>query len=518
MNPKKRDVSSSVSVYENENMIEFDMARFPKSERYLRVLDEIGNCIGSVDRDVLTYVERTRTLERLTSMLDVIDEGITAIDEDGRIYYVNPAYTKLLGVPAGKVLGRYLQQVEPSAAMLDILAYPHKPVIQRKRLIQTINKYVSMQAYPVFLHGKFRGAVSVFTDITRLNELNQEVERISQMAEEYSRQLEAETVLKQSKVIGQSKVYVNSIMKTITVARTDVAVLLRGESGSGKEVFARILRANSPRKNAPFVTVNCSAIPETLIESELFGYEEGAFTGAKRGGSIGKFQMAQGGTIFLDEIGDMPMLMQAKLLRVLQEGEIEKIGRQKNIPVDVRIIAATNQPLEDMIQENRFRQDLYYRLNVVSITIPPLRARENDVLLLADYFLSVCNEKYQKNLHFSSEVYQKFLNYSWPGNVRELQNAIESIAVLSQDGSVRLSDLPEHIACAGQTTLPQAEIVAPCLEYVPQGTLAENVAAYERDLLAYTLKCCEGNRNEAIARLGLSRRTFYRKLSQYQLK
>lgn len=518
MNPKKRDVKSSISVSEDENIVEFDMAHFPKSEQYLRVLDEAGECVGSVDGDILAYIERAQTLERFTSVLDMIDEGITAIDEDGRIYYVNPAYTKLLGVPAGKVLGRYLQQVEPSAAMLEILTFPHRPVIQSKQLIRTINKYVSIHAYPIFLHGEFRGAVSVFTDVTRLNELNREVKRISQMAEEYSRQLEAETVLKQNKVIGQSKVYVNSIMKTVTVAQTDVAVLLRGESGSGKEVFARILRANSPRKNAPFITVNCSAIPETLIESELFGYEEGSFTGAKRGGSIGKFQLAQGGTIFLDEIGDMPMPMQAKLLRVLQEGEIEKIGRQKNVPVDVRVIAATNQPLEDMIQENRFRQDLYYRLNVVSIAIPPLRARENDILLLADYFLSVYNEKYQKKLYFSSEVYQRFLNYSWPGNVRELQNAIESIAVLSRDGCVRISDLPEHIVCTGQAIPPQIDSDKSGLEYIPQGTLAENLAAYERDLLAHTLKRCEGNRDEAIERLGVSRRTFYRKLSQYHLK
>ncbi len=513
MNPTKLNVRSRFSVQAEGNITDLPRDRIPSDEAEIRVVDEAGACVGSVKREVMEYLADTALPELYVSILDKIDEAIIAIDENGRIYYANPAYTKVLGVPVGRVLGRYLQKVEPGSALLTVLEPPHNAVIQKKQLIRSIDKYVSIHVQPIYQRGKFRGAVSIFTDITRLNELNREVERISRVAEEYSRQLEAEQVLKQNHVIGENKDYVNAILKAVTVAKTDAIVLLRGENGVGKEVFTRILRENSSRKDKPFITVNCSAIPETLVESELFGYEEGAFTGAKRGGSMGKFQLAQGGTLFLDEIGDMPMSMQAKLLRVLQEGEIEKIGRQKNIPVDVRIIAATNQPLEEMIENNRFRKDLYYRLNVVSIRIPPLRERGNDVFLLADYYLSVYNKKYGKNLRISPAVYQRLLAYSWPGNVRELQNLVESLVVLCGGEEARLEDLPSHLF-AGESAvrLPAAE---PPKESA--GTLAERVASYEREVIEQALLDHKGNRAKAMEALGLSRRTFYRKLSQYQL-
>ncbi len=517
MNPRLTDTASSSALPADGNIMDLDLDQIPREDTLIRVVDGQGACVGSVKREVLEYLRAVQAPERLTAILDKIDEAVIAIDQDGRIYYANPAYTKVLGVSVGRVLGRYLQRVEPTSALLTVLKPPHRPVSEKKQLIRSINKFVSIRVYPIFLHGDFRGAVSIFTDITRLNELNHEVERISQVAEEYSRQLEAETVLKQNQVIGESKVYTNSILKAVTVAKTDAVVLLRGENGVGKEVFTRILRDNSARKDKPFITVNCSAIPETLIESELFGYEEGAFTGAKRGGSVGKFQLAQGGTLFLDEIGDMPVPMQAKLLRVLQEGEIEKLGRQKNIPVDVRIIAATNQPLEEMIRTGRFREDLYYRLNVISILIPPLRERGNDILLLADHYLSVYNHKYHKDLRISGEVYQSFLSYSWPGNVRQLQNVMESIVVLNMGPIISPEDLPEEIT--GTEEYPTLSPAPPTREPAPPvyGSLAEALASCERQIIADTLARFPGDRKGAMEALGLSRRTFFRKLSQYQL-
>ena len=517
MNPKKAGVKSNTALPADGRVADLNYGEIPTEDVVVRVVDEQGICIGSVQKELLEYLHCANVPGLFVSILDKLDEAVIAIDQDGRIFYVNPAYNRILGVSLGKVLGRYLQQVEPGSALLTVLQPPHTPVTKEKQLIKSIHKYVSIHAYPLFLRGKFKGAVSVFTDTTRLNELDQEVERISQVAEEFSRQLEVENTLNKIQIVGQSKSFVNSINRAVTAAKADAPVLLRGENGVGKEVFSRILRENSPRKDKPFITVNCSAIPESLIESELFGYEEGAFTGAKKGGSMGKFQLAQGGTLFLDEIGDMPMAMQAKLLRVLQEGEIEKIGRQQNIPVDVRVIAATNQPLEEMMETNRFRRDLYYRLNVVSIHIPPLRERGNDILQLADHFLSAYNQKYDKRLRISSEVYQQFLQYQWPGNVRELENAIESIVVLCQNEVIQLEDLPEQIAglpAVAQEVHPQ---VLPPNSELPQGSLTAELAAYERTLIANALTRCNGNRNYAMKELGISRRTFYRKLSQYNL-
>lgn len=271
MNPRLTDTVSVSALPADGNTLDLDLDAIPREDTLVRVVDGTGKCVGSVKRELLEYLRGTQLPERFMAILDKIDEAVIAIDREGRIYYVNPSYTKVLGVPVGRVLGRYLQRLEPSSALLTVLKPPHRPVSEKKQLIRSINKYVSIRVYPTFLHGRFQGAMSIFTDITRLNELNQEVERISQVAEEYSRQLEAETVLKQSQVIGESKVYTNSILKAVTVAKTDAAVLLRGENGVGKEVFTRILRDNSARKDKPFITVNCSAIPETLIESELFG-------------------------------------------------------------------------------------------------------------------------------------------------------------------------------------------------------------------------------------------------------
>ena len=224
MNPRLTDTVSVSALPADGNTLDLDLDAIPREDTLVRVVDGAGKCVGGVKRELLEYLRGTQLPERFMAILDKIDEAVIAIDREGRIYYVNPSYTKVLGVPVGRVLGRYLQRLEPSSALLTVLKPPHRPVSEKKQLIRSINKYVSIRVYPIFLHGRFQGAMSIFTDITRLNELNQEVERISQVAEEYSRQLEAETVLKQSQVIGESKVYTNSILKAVTVAKTDAAV------------------------------------------------------------------------------------------------------------------------------------------------------------------------------------------------------------------------------------------------------------------------------------------------------
>ena len=336
------------------------------------------------------------------------------------------------------------------------------------------------------------------------------------MAAEYNRQIKAQQILKQSNIIGENRNFLSSVVKATAVAATDVTVLLRGESGVGKEVFARLLHQNSERREKPFIAVNCAAIPDSLIESELFGYEEGSFTGAKRGGQLGKFQLAEGGTLFLDEIGDMPQPMQAKLLRVLQEGEIEKVGRQRSVRVDVRLIAGTNRPLERMIEEGCFRQDLFYRLNVVPITIPPLRERGRDIVLLAAHYLEQYNLRYRKNVRLSEESYQLLLRYDWPGNIRELQNILESCVVLCSRDTILPEDLPDYIrghhpdgsTGTAESALPYSSLPS---------RLDEGVAFCEEMLIRNALQQNHYDRQATADSLGISRRTFYRKVQQYQI-
>jgi two-component system response regulator HydG len=288
------------------------------------------------------------------------------------------------------------------------------------------------------------------------------------------------------------------------VAPTDATVLITGESGTGKELTARAIHARSPRKDKPFVVINCSAYPETLLESELFGHEKGAFTGAVRQ-QPGRFELAEGGTVFLDEIGEIPASAQIKLLRVLQSRKFERLGGRKTLSVDVRILAATNKELLREVKNGRFREDLYYRLNVIPIQMPPLRDRPNDIPLLARYFLRrFAAEQGKEIVDFSSEAMRALFDYAWPGNVRELENSIEHAVVLTKERYVEIADLPAMI----RTPLEQ---IPPAHER--RGTLAEN----ERNMLRQVLEECSWNKKEAARRLGISRNTLYVKLKKYEI-
>jgi two-component system response regulator HydG len=288
------------------------------------------------------------------------------------------------------------------------------------------------------------------------------------------------------------------------IAPTDATVLIEGESGTGKELVAAAIHNKSPRKDNPFVVINCSAYPETLLESELFGHEKGAFTGAVQQ-QPGRFEQADGGTVFLDEIGEISPSAQIKLLRVLQSQKFERLGGRKTLSVDVRILAATNKDLLQEVKRGRFREDLYYRLNVIPIHMPPLRERPNDIPLLARYFLRrFAAEQGKEITEFSSEAMRVLFDYSWPGNVRELENSIEHAAVLTKGRYVEVSDLPGAI----QEGLEQ---VAP--SHKRRGTLAEN----ERAMLQQVLEECSWNKKEAARRLGISRNTLYVKLKKYEI-
>jgi len=294
------------------------------------------------------------------------------------------------------------------------------------------------------------------------------------------------------------------------VADSDSTVLISGESGTGKEIVAETIHKKSKRANKPYVIVNCAAIPENLLESEMFGHERGSFTGALDR-HIGKFELASGGTIFLDEIGEMPMTMQVKLLRAVQEGVIERIGGEKSIPIDIRIIAATNLDLKKAIQEKKFREDLYYRLNVIPINIPPLRDRIEDIPLFINYFIDKYNNELNKNIKYiTGEALNIFRNYSWPGNVRELENLIERIVTLSKDDHIDTTHLPKDIirSKAGNNGAFSLE----------EGSLMKAVRNFERKIIIEALESCNGNQTATAKTLGIHRTTLISKLEAYGLK
>ena len=303
-------------------------------------------------------------------------------------------------------------------------------------------------------------------------------------------------------IIGESLAMRGLIAKIQQVAPSGASILILGESGTGKEVIANALHTASSQADKPLIKVSCAALPETLMESELFGYEKGAFTGAN-GRKLGRFELANDGTIFLDEIGDMPTHLQVKLLRVLQEGEFERLGATKSVRVNVRLISATNKDLVEEVQEGRFRQDLFYRLNVITLEIPPLRNRREDILLLANHFLDKYNQKYNKSIQgVSREAISSLETHNWPGNVRELESAIEQAVILSQSNLINLTDLPE--------TSRQDKITSQSSITIPLGSPMKKI---EEQVISETLKMTKGNKELAAKLLGISSRTIYRKLN-----
>jgi len=308
-----------------------------------------------------------------------------------------------------------------------------------------------------------------------------------------------------SNIIGRSTAMKKLLETVALVAPTEATVLIQGESGTGKELLANAIHQNSPRSSQPLIKINCAALPETLLESELFGHEKGAFTGAA-GARRGRFQLAHKGTIFLDEIAEMPMALQSKILRVMQEREFEPIGSSKTIKVDTRIITATNRDLQEEIQAGRFREDLYYRINVVSITAPGLRDRRDDIPLLADYFLKRYSDKNKKNINgFTPRAMDLLMRYDWPGNIRELENAVERAVIMTRGHLIAPEELPVNLR--GPDVDNEAEEPEP----PAQGSLKQA----EKEIILNTLKETGGNRTHAAKILGISRRTLQLKLKEY---
>jgi len=462
--------------------------------------------------------------EWLEEILNIAAECLIVVDREGIIRYMNSAYCEFVGTTQEKAVGKHVQEVIENTRM-HIVA---RTGIAEPCVVQPINgSEMIANRYPLYVGNELVGGVGtvMFRNTQEWMEYSRKIQPLLEELKFYKAEFEKELKSKYTfnDLIGQHFKFVEAKRLAERVSASQSAVLLIGESGTGKELFAHAIHHSSARGHAPFVRVNCASIPEHLLESELFGYEEGAFTGAKKGGKKGKFELAHRGTIFLDEIGDMALSMQTKLLRVLQEKEIERVGGQIPVPIDVRIIAATHRNLEAMVREGAFRQDLYYRLNVMKIEIPALRERKEDIPAISQILLKKLERKfYRQGLEISREVEKQLVQHTWPGNIRELENVLER-AVNVLDGKVILLEhLPLYIQEYGEeknnSDGDAASREKSSAEHHSCQPLREVVAAAEREAILDAIRVANGNKQMAAKLLGVGKTTFYDKCKMYQIE
>ncbi|AOT68833.1 sigma-54 interaction domain-containing protein [Geosporobacter ferrireducens] len=443
--------------------------------------------------------ERIKLLAReLETILDAVDSGIIAVNQEGRCIHFNRKAEEFFGIGEGLLERMKIQQLLENISFEELLK-------KRCRLTNKEFAYYRdghrmrgiFNANPILMENE---AVGIVFSFMKISEALKTVNDITTGMIETSLE----------NIIGNSSCLVRVKKEAERAAQSTSTILIQGESGTGKELFARAIHYHSSRRKEPFIPINCAAIPEQLLESELFGYEEGAFTGAKRGGKSGKFELANRGTIFLDEIGDMPLHLQTKLLRVLQESVIEKVGAKDYISINVRVIAATNKNLEEKVNDGEFRKDLFYRLNVIPINIPPLRDRQEDIPILVKALLEKCNRKLEKNVKgMDSNALSRLITYPWPGNVRELENTIEYAVNMCSGEKIVDGDLPNR--------LKRKEIVSMIFR---EENMIMPIKELERQEIQKALKAFGGSKqaiDKAAEVLGISRATLYRKMKDYQL-
>ncbi|MDK2784358.1 MAG: hypothetical protein PWQ41_447 [Bacillota bacterium] len=449
----------------------------------------------------------------LEAIINATQDAISVVDEHGRGILVNPAYTRLTGLLEKDVIGKpaTVDIAEGESIHLQVLA-TRKPVRGAMLKVGPERKEVIVDVAPIIVQGRLRGSVGVIHDVSEIKQLTEELAR----AQQRIRHLEAKYTFED--IIGQSPELRAAIEQAQRAADLPATILLRGESGTGKELFAHAIHNASRWRRGQFIRVNCTAIAESLLESELFGYEEGAFTGARRHGKKGYFEEAAGGTIFLDEIGEVSPALQAKLLRVLQEKEIIRVGGNTPIPVTARVIAATNVNLEQAVQEGRFREDLYYRLNVVPIFIPPLRYRKDDIPLLVAHLLRKFNQQFGRAVErVSPQALSALVAYDWPGNVRELENVLGR-AIINMKFNETVIQAHHLPPLGNMVSGPRRPASGPGANWTPGQTLAKLTAEVEKEALRRCLEYTRGNKTEAARLLGISPRTLYYKLKKFGLE
>jgi transcriptional regulator with PAS, ATPase and Fis domain len=459
-----------------------------RKDSLLRFLEKMADLIsGKIDQH--GQDKRREALSRkLVTVLNLLHDGILVVNENKRVIHHNQIGAKLADIAAG-------QSVELTQIMDDKKLWK---AIEKGEVFsgQVQGRHGNVQWYcdalPIITGKAVEGAVIVLKDVHQIKRLVQDT-TVSDIATEFSQ------------IIGNCG-RIRELKELATrVAASSSTLLIQGESGTGKELLARAIHQSSKRKNNAFIAINCGAIPESLLESELFGYEEGSFTGARRGGKLGKFELAHNGTVFLDEIGDMPLHLQVKLLRVLQEKRVEKIGSTRSTPIDVRVITATHRDLEKMVASGEFREDLYYRLNVIPLSIPSLRERKEDIPLLTQHYLDYYSGVLGKHVAGMTPDAAAILSrYSWPGNVRELANVIEYAVTMTTGEYISSEVLPKRIKIEQKIE-------------VPSGSL--NLKVLEREAITKALEeaVAQGNKDNAAKILGISRATLYRKIKEYHI-
>lgn len=477
-----------------------------------------GNIIGAVAvfQDISEIEQLTNRLEsvieakeKFSNILEYANDGICMVDETGKITYLNSEFERIWGLNKSETIGRYIGDVLPNSAIVKALNTREKQlgaIIRKEEGVKVISN-----ASPIFTNTIFRGVVSLEKEETQLQKmvakLQEAEEKIKYFKEELDRKQNIHEAFRI--ITGRSGALEDVMYMASKAAKTSVTVVIYGESGTGKELLARAIVGASSRKDKPFIRLSCAAIPENLLESELFGHVKGAFTGAIKE-KPGKFQLADGGTIFLDEIGEMSKEMQVKFLRVLQEKEFDKVGGTETIKVNVRVIAATNRDLEKMVKEDRFREDLYYRLNVIPITLPSLSERKGDIPLLVEHFIEkICKRENMPAKKVSADVFSYLENYHWPGNIRELENIIERALALSDDNELDVTSLPKYIIGIGKGSSKE-------LINLVNNELA-TLEAYDKNIIEIALKKYKSF-NKAGKMLGITHRTVSLKAKKYGIK
>ncbi len=449
-----------------------------------------------------------RNFERFANAMDEFG-GLLIIDNQARIVFISPRFSEfLLNVSAEEALGESLPQFLPQSELLNVL---QTGIPQYGQVLVRNGRTIVVSMIPLAENGRIVGAmkITIFSRFEDAREFAQRILGTDKQLDYYKEKVKRLWGAKYSfdSIRGNSLAIIEAKRKAWDIAATHSPVLLIGDTGTGKELFAHAIHLDSPYRDGPFITVNCAAIPDNLVESELFGYEEGAFTGARRGGKPGKFELAQNGTIFLDEVGELPLNVQAVLLRVLQEKEIERVGGTSLIPLNVRVISATNRDLESKVRQGKFREDLYYRLNVFSVHIPPLKARMEDIPALAHHFISRFNQEMGTSITgLTSQALQILMSYHWPGNVRELKSTIERACLEAKMSLIRPENLYYITDRLGRN-----------YDHLEGQTLKEVTSQAEKAAIIKALEITGGNKKMACEMLKVNRTTFYAKLKEYGL-
>ncbi|MBS4538088.1 sigma 54-interacting transcriptional regulator [Clostridium sp. D2Q-11] len=505
LNKRKDSIGNSFNI-RGKNII-INVTPFMKEEVIEGVIVELNDI--TTLQDALKELNTEKNLTGiLRTILDNAYDGIVVIDKDKKITMINNSYAKFLGVDKDEVIGEIVTDVIENTRLHIILKTGQSEIGE----IQKIgSKNIVAMRVPIREGNNVVGAMGkiMFRDVQEVKSLASKLSDVERELQYYKSELIKERQAKYSfeNIPSESKKMNDVKSLALKASRSNSTILIIGESGTGKELFAHSIHNASPRHMKPFVKMNCAAIPADLLESELFGYEEGAFTGSRKGGKVGKFKLADGGTIFLDEIGDMPLNMQAKILRVLQEKEVEPIGSNTTLKIDARVIAATNRNLTKMVNEGKFRKDLYYRLNVIKLEVPSLRERKEDLEILIDILFQKHRNDVGKFIPgISKEAIKILKGYHWPGNVRELENAVERAINLVESGEeIKPINLPQYIKGGEKVNFDNTF------------SLKNAVEEAERNTIIDCLKFTDGNRAKAAKILNISRSTLYEKLDRYDI-